>query len=308
MTSSQKTGLACGVFAYVFWGITPIYFKQMAAASPLVILSHRILGATLVLALILYFMRQWGDLRSILTSRRLILMMLGTTLAIAINWLTFIYCINTNQVLQSALGYYLNPLFTAMLGMCFLGERLRPLQWLALGLALAGVSVLIIANGTFPTLALLLAISFGFYGLLRKRAGVGAAPGLFFETSVMFPLAALYFIYLAATATAANPPAAIADSLIPGGGIMWLWLLLAGPITTIPLMAFNIAAKRLRLTTMGFLQYLGPSCQFLLALAFGEPLTTAYATTFILIWIGIAIYCADSVYFAHKHRPAAIPE
>ena len=300
MTPSQKTGLACGIFAYVFWGMTPIYFKQMAGAPALTVLSHRIVGATIILALLLQLLRQWPEFRSIFASRRLAAMMIASTVMIAVNWLVFIHCIQQEQVLQSALGYYLNPLFTAVLGMVFMGERFRPLQWLALGFAVVGIAVQLIGTQTLPGLALLLAVSFGFYGLLRKRAGVGAAPGLLFETMTLMPLALLYFAF-----TIRNDGT---GSIIPGGGIMWLWLLLAGPITTLPLLAFNIAAKRLKLTTMGFLQYLGPSCQFAQALLFNETFHWPQAVMFGLIWIGIAIYCADSIMFTRRQRPATIPE
>jgi len=287
MQTSQHTaqfGLLCGAAAYGLWGLIPLYFKAVGHVAPVEVLAHRAMWSFVTLALLIRLLGRWGELWRELRSGKLLLMLGLSTLLIATNWLIFIYAVATGQVLQSSLGYFINPLVNVLLGVTFLGERLRPYQ--ALSIVLAGVGVLVLAAvvGTIPWIALTLAVTFALYALLRKIMPVDGWVSLTVETLGMTPAALAYLGYLAATAkTTGSGPASI--------GL----LALSGPITTVPLLFFGAAARRLRLSTMGILQYLSPSLQFLLAvLVFREPFSTAQLVSFACIWAAIAIYTADS--------------
>ena len=286
-TKQRQTshGLTFGVGAYGLWGLIPLYFKSVANIAPLEVLAHRGFWSFVVLGLTLAAMHRWTELAQVWKRPRLILMLVASTLLIAVNWLTFIYAVGTGQVLQSSLGYFILPLVNVLLGVIFLRERLRPYQWLSIGLALVGVVVLGVMVNQLPWIALVLAVSFSVYGFLRKILPVGGLVGLAVETLALTPFALAYLAYLQQT------DQSTATSLADYG-----LLALSGLVTTIPLLLFIAAARRLRLTTMGFLQYLTPTLHFLLAVvAFGEPFSRAQLLSFACIWTAVFLYSLDSL-------------
>ena len=220
-----RQGILLAVAAYTMWGIAPIYFKSLSEVSPFEILSHRVVWSFFLLAFLLHMSRGWRKVRDTLTSKPKMLYLVATSILVGANWLIFIWAVNSNHMLDASLGYYINPLINVLLGMFFLGERLRKLQWFAVSLAAIGVIIQLIAFGSVPIVAIALAFSFGFYGLLRKKVSLEAQTGLFIETLVMLPIAATYLLFIADSATSdfsMNP--------------MQLNLLLvaAGVITTVP--------------------------------------------------------------------------
>jgi chloramphenicol-sensitive protein RarD len=290
--SGSQHGVIYGVIAYGLWGMIPLYFKAVAQVSPLEVMAHRALWSFVILTVLVRFLGRWSEVWRELQSGKLVLMLGLSSLLVAANWLTFIYAVTSGQVLQASLGYFINPLVNVLLGVVFLRERLRPYQMLSLVIALAGVLVLAAMIGQVPWIALALALTFGCYALLRKIVPVDGLVSLTVETLFMTPVALAYLSYLAATAqVTGNRPE-----------ILGL-LALGGPITTIPLLFFGAAARRLRLATLGILQYLTPSLQFSLAVvAFREPFSTAQLASFACIWTAIAIYTADSYRAARQAR------
>ena len=289
-----RQGILLAIGAYTMWGIAPIYFKSLSEVSPLEILSHRVVWSFFLLAFLLHLGRSWRNVRDTLTSKPKMTYLVATSLLVGANWLIFIWAVNANHMLDASLGYYINPLINVVLGMIFLGERLRKLQWFAVGLAAIGVLIQIIAFGSIPVVAIALAFSFGFYGLLRKKVSLEAQTGLFIETLVMLPAAAIYLMFIADSATsdlAANPMT------------LNLLLIAAGIVTTLPLLCFTGAATRLKLSTLGFFQYIGPSLMFLLAvLIYGEAFTTDKAITFAFIWGALVIFSFDGLRHNKKSK------
>lgn len=295
--SSSRRGLAYALTAYGLWGLIALYFKAVDHVAPPEVLAHRIVWSFLVLAGVLAVRGGWGEVWRGLGNRRAVAMLAASTLLIAVNWLTFIYAVASRQVLQSSLGYFINPLVNVLFGVALLRERLRGRQWLSIALAAAGVAFFTIAVGALPWLSLVLASTFGLYGLLRKTMPVGGLVGLTVETLLLAPLALAYLVWRSAThhSTAADP------------GTYGL-LAMSGVVTTVPLLAFIAAARRLRLSTLGMVQYLTPTITFLLAVfAFREPFTNIQLVTFACIWFALAIYAADS-YHARKHRQFELVE
>lgn len=289
-----RQGILLAIGAYTMWGIAPIYFKSLSEVSPLEILSHRVVWSFFLLAFLLHLGRSWRNVRDTLTSKPKMTYLVATSLLVGANWLIFIWAVNANHMLDASLGYYINPLINVVLGMIFLGERLRKLQWFAVGLAAIGVLIQIVAFGSIPVVAIALAFSFGFYGLLRKKVSLEAQTGLFIETLVMLPAAAVYLLFIADSATsdlAANPMT------------LNLLLIAAGIVTTLPLLCFTGAATRLKLSTLGFFQYIGPSLMFLLAvLIYGEAFTTDKAITFAFIWGALVIFSFDGLRHNKKSK------
>jgi chloramphenicol-sensitive protein RarD len=283
----QRGGLFYGLAAYGLWGLMPLYFLAVDRAGPLEILAHRIVWCLLLLVVLLTIYRGWPDLARCLRSRKTVLLLLAGGVLIAFNWFIYIYGVSSRRVVENSLGYFINPLFSVLLGVLFFRERPRVGQWAALALAAAGMAYLVVRVGTVPWVALGLAGSFGLYGLARKVAPVDALAGLFVETAVLAPAAAGCLIYWHATGEAA------VDRF--GWGFFGL-LVLGGPATALPLLCFGRAARRLPLSTLGFLQYLAPSLQFLLAVSLlGEPFRPEQQVSFGCIWIALAIYSAESV-------------
>jgi chloramphenicol-sensitive protein RarD len=266
----------------------PLYFWLVRHVSALEVLAHRILWSVVCVALLLTVWRRWPDLMRCLRTGRTVRLLLVSALLVAINWLVYLYGVWTERILQTSLGYFINPLFSVALGMVFFRERLRPGQWLALVLAAAGLGYLIYMVGELPWIALAVAGSFGLYGLVRKTTPVDGLLGLTIETMLLAP-AALAGLGVGVT----NGSAAFGNL----DGTTDLLLLLSGVVTTIPLLCFGQAARRLRLTTMGFLQFLAPSMQFLLALwVFREPFLPAQQISFGFIWTGLLVFMLDAVW------------
>jgi chloramphenicol-sensitive protein RarD len=281
-----RFGLAAGVAAYAMWGLFPIYIKAVASAPPLEILAHRILWSAPFGALVLFARSQWREVGAAFAAPRVLGMLAISAVAIGANWGIYVWAVASEQVLQASLGYYINPLMYVAAGVFILKERLRTAQIVAVALAGAGVATLSIGGGAFPWAAVALAILFTAYGYIRKTTPVGAMPGLFVETMLLAPFAAIFLFWLI------NSGGAVFASGDPG---MDALLALAGPVTVIPLVCFAMAARRLRLSTLGFLQYIGPTGQFFLGLYFGEAFTVYHAVCFGLIWIALAIFSFDAV-------------
>ncbi len=283
----SRAGVLYGIAAYGSWGLFPIYFKMVAAVPVLEVLAHRVIWSLALLAVLMTLRRGWRTAAVAVRARGTALTLAATALLIACNWLLFIWSITSDQLLQSSLGYFINPLVNVLLGSVFLGERLRGWQWFSVGLAAAGVIYLTLSYGQIPFIALVLAGTFGVYGLLRKIAKVDAMVGLTVETALLMPLALGFLLWRMYRHEAVFGSASLGmDGL----------LVLAGIITAMPLMWFTAAARRLPLTTLGFLQYLSPTGHFLLAvLAFGEPFTRPHLVAFACIWTALAIYTVDSV-------------
>ncbi|MFH4749755.1 EamA family transporter RarD [Vibrio harveyi] len=293
----SRQGVLLAIGAYTMWGIAPIYFKSIAEVSPLEILSHRVIWSFFLLAALLHFGRHWRSVRDIIKNKTKMMFLVSTAILVGANWLIFIWAVNSNHMLDASLGYYINPLINVLLGMVFLGERLRKLQWFAVVLAACGVLVQLIVFGSVPVVAIALAMSFGFYGLLRKKVSVEAQTGLFIETLVMLPAAAIYLLFIASSPT---------SNMLDNPMQLNTLLIAAGVITTLPLLCFTGAATRLKLSTLGFFQYIGPSLMFLLAvLIYGEPFTSDKAITFAFIWGALVVFSFDGLRNNHKSRKAA---
>ncbi|MHA7584897.1 EamA family transporter RarD [Vibrio harveyi] len=293
----SRQGVLLAIGAYTMWGIAPIYFKSIAEVSPLEILSHRVIWSFFLLAALLHFGRHWRSVRDIIKNKTKMMFLVSTAILVGANWLIFIWAVNSNHMLDASLGYYINPLINVLLGMVFLRERLRKLQWFAVVLAACGVLVQLIVFGSVPVVAIALAMSFGFYGLLRKKVSVEAQTGLFIETLVMLPAAAIYLLFIASSPT---------SNMLDNPMQLNTLLIAAGVITTLPLLCFTGAATRLKLSTLGFFQYIGPSLMFLLAvLIYGEPFTSDKAITFAFIWGALVVFSFDGLRNNRKSRKAA---
>jgi len=285
--AEARTGVLYGVAAYMFWGLAVLYFKAIASVSALEILAHRILWAVPLLLGWLAARGRLGDLRAAVRDRRTVMILLVTTALIAVNWLTFIFAVSTGHVVQASLGYYINPLLNVLLGMIFLGERLRPVQWGSVLLAATGVTYLAASFGSVPFISLILAVTFGLYGLLRKTVPADGPVGLTVETSLLLPVV---IVYIAVQVVHGKMAFLHVSRTID------VLLLLAGLVTTLPLLWFTNAVRRLRLGTIGFLQYLSPSLQLLLAVVvYDEPFTRTHLVTFSFIWAALALYSIDAL-------------
>lgn len=294
---NRSIGLALGLAAFLSWGLFPLYFRAVEAVEVLELLAHRIVWSAVFLAPLVIYAKGYGPIRDALRQRRTVLLLTGSTILITLNWLIFIIAIVTERLLEASLGYYLNPLVSVLLGMVFLGERLGRLRWIGIAVAAVGVVNLAAQNDGFPWISLGLALCFGFYGLLRKQMALGARDGLFLETLLLFLPALLYLIWVQIQG----------QSLFLSGYSLRLDLLLlaAGAVTALPLMWFAGAARRLELGTVGVMQYITPSLQFLLAvLAFGEAFTTAHAITFACIWLGVGLFTTGSLLDGRRPAPA----
>jgi chloramphenicol-sensitive protein RarD len=283
---ASALGLAYGVAAYGLWGFMPLYIKAVRAVPVVEVLSHRVVWALVLLLLLVWRQRQLGPLLAALRSRRALAILATSTLAIAVNWTVYIWAVVNGRLLEGSLGYYINPLVNVLLGVVVLRERLeRPVR-IAVAIAAAGVLWLTVGVGRPPWIALILAASFGLYGLMRKLAPVGALAGLAIETALLLPFTGGYLVWAITTGRSA---------FLAGDRPLDLLLLLAGPVTAIPLLCFAGAARRLPLSTMGFLQYLSPTLQFLLAvLVYGEPFDRSRAIAFGFIWTALVVFAVHS--------------
>jgi len=293
-----RDGIIAGLIAYLIWGFLPIYFKTIAAVAPLEVLSHRILWAIPFGAAILFGRRQWPEVRRALTHRVMLGWLTLSAVFIAANWLIYIWAIQDERIFETSLGYYINPLFYMLVGVVFFGERLRRLQTLAVLLATIGVVVLTVSGGKLPWVALSLAATFTTYGVIRKRVVIGGMPGLFVETLLLSPFAIAWFLWLLKGGQA---------MFGSGDGATTFWLAMAGPITALPLLCFALAARRLPLTTIGFMQFLAPTLQFGTGIYYGEQLTAAHLICFGFIWVAVAFFSFDALAAGKKKPPQEKP-
>ncbi|MBP7751462.1 MAG: EamA family transporter RarD [Planctomycetes bacterium] len=282
-----RIGVAAAVFAFVAWGLLPVYWKAIAVIPPAEILAHRILWTTLFAAAALGATRRFGEVAAACRSRRAVAAFVGAGLLLGANWFTFITAVNSDRVFECSLGYYINPLVNVVLGGLFLKERFRPWQLAAIVLAAAGVAYLTAGGGRFPFIALVLALTFAFYSLVRKTACYEALPGLFLEAAVLLAPALTYLAWLGAAPWAAPERAsASVPALLAGTGV----------VTAIPLLTFAFGARRIRLTTVGFIQYLTPTGMFLLGVfAYKEEFAARHRVAIVMIWIALALYSLDAV-------------
>ena len=303
MTSSSKpdthrTEPVLGVIyagaAFLIWGLAAVYWKELRSVPPLEIIAHRVAWSFIFLLPLIVLQRQWAEFVAILQNLQMLLILLTSAILVAANWLLYVWAVNNDHLLQASLGYYINPLVNVVLGMVFLRERLRPPQILAVMLATTGVIYLTVQYGQFPWIAICLAMSFGFYGLIRKVAPVSPLVGLAVETLLISLPAIGYLIYLDFQGTGSIFRVSLNFDLLLMG---------CAPLTAVPLLFFTAGAKRLYLSTLGLMQYIGPSGMFLLAVFYyHEPFSTAQVWTFIMIWTALVIYSTDSVIYYRRER------
>lgn len=293
----QRSGVIYGLAAFGAWGLLPLYFKSVGSVPPLEVLAHRIVWSLALLLLVTVARGGLRELRQLLRDTRTRLTLACTTCLIAVNWGLFIWSIAHERLLEASLGYFINPLFSVLLGFVFLRERLRPRQTLAVILATGSIVWLTANYGRLPWISLVLAFSFGVYGLLRKRVDASGVQGLTVETLMLTPVAVAWMIWRHGRGEL---------HFLHSGVGLDLRLLAAGVVTALPLVWFAESARRLRLATIGFMQYLAPTGQFLLAvLAFGEPFTRTHAVGFGLIWIALALYTYDTLHGMRVVAPDA---
>jgi len=292
----RLVGAACALGAFLTWGVLPIYFKAIAAAPPLEIVAHRIVWSALLLLGVIALRHRWAALRRGLADRRTRRLLLASTLLVSSNWLIFVWAITSGRVLESSLGYYINPLMNVLLGLLVLRERLSRVQGLAVLLAAVGVANLAVQSAAFPWVSLSLAGTFSLYGLVRKTMALGALDGLFVETNLLLVPAVIFLAVQVASGDSA---------FLAGDTRLDLLLVLSGLFTTLPLLLFTSAVRRLNYATVGLFQYIVPTSHFLLAVfVFGERFTSAHLVTFALIWTALALYSGEVVRVARRRRTA----
>ncbi len=291
--TEQRRGVLLGAAAYARWGLFPLYWPLLEPAGAVEILAHRICWSLVTMLGLTLLLRRTPQLRAIFRDRRVLLLLLAASVVIGLNWGGFIWGVNNNRVVEVSLGYFINPLVTVLLGVVVLGERLRWPQWTAIGIAGVAVVILTVDYGHPPWVALLLAGSFATYGLAKKKAGAGAIESLTFETVVLTPIALAYLVWLGAVGK---------DSLSSEGLSHLALLATTGLVTAVPLICFGAAAIRISMTTIGLLQYLAPTIQFVLGLVvFGEPMTPVKWVGFVLVWVALAIFTVEALRH-HRRR------
>ncbi|MEH6475962.1 MAG: EamA family transporter RarD [Sneathiella sp.] len=289
---NQQQGLIAALCAFLLWGIFPLYFKLMAHIPVLEILANRIIWSLALVLIIIAFTGRFSHLFAALKNRKVMMIFMASTTVIALNWVTFVWAISNDRILEASLGYYINPLVNVGLGMIFLGERLNRWQGIAIGLATLAVIIMTILMGTLPWVSLVLGFSFGFYGLLRKKVQAESVVGLTIETGLLFPLSIGYLLYLVSMGS-------LQGGTLDGAFYEFDTLLLlagTGLVTAVPLILFSFGAQRLRLTTVGILQYVAPTLHAVWAIfIFDEEFSQAQLIAFSLIWIGLLIYTWDGL-------------
>ncbi len=280
------SGVAYASGAFLIWGLSPIYWKVLQSIPALETIMHRALWSFFFLLIVLISQGHFSEFMAAVKNRRTLMILFPTTMLLGFNWFIYIWAVNNEHILQASLGYFINPLVNVLLGMIFLRERLRPLQAVALGLAVVGVLYLTFNYGEFPWIALSLAFAFGFYGLIRKVAPVSSLVGLSIEMLFFFVPALAYIVFLDSKGTGA---------LLHMSTKIDIFLIGTAFLTAFPLLIFTLGTRRLKLSTVGFLQYIAPSCMFLLGVfLYNEPLSSAHMLTFVLIWTALCLYSVDS--------------
>ncbi len=292
-----RQGVIFALAAYTIWGIAPVYFKSVAHVPAFEVLVHRIIWSVVFLLLFIAATGRLGKVMAVFKQPRLLGGLVVTALIISLNWLVFIWAVAEGRILETSLGYFINPLISVFLGMVFLSERLRPMQWLALSFAAMGVLYQLIEFGSLPWVGLVLAFSFGFYGLLRKQLVVEAVPGLFIETLIVLPVGLIVLGWMQSEGTLVFGHQSLQTDLL---------LIAAGLVTTFPLLFFAGAARRLALSMIGFFQYLAPSITFVLAVyVYEEPLDSSKLVTFALIWLGLLLFTGENRLASRRQRKQA---
>jgi len=279
-SNHHRTGFALGLLAYALWGVLPLYFKAIEALAPTDIVAHRVIWSLPFLAVLIVLMRSWPKVQSAIADRRTVGILLGTALLIGGNWLLYVHAVTSGRILAASFGYYLNPLANVLLGRFVLHERLNRLQWTAVGIAAVGISVLAAGALSQLWISLTLCATFALYGLLRKIVAADAVTGLTIETAILFPLALAWLAWRSSAGAA----------VMGTSEMLTILVLLAGIVSTTPLLLFTAAAKRLQYSTLGMLQFIAPTLQFLVALLYGERITIAHVIAFPAIWIALGLY------------------
>lgn len=283
----SRIGIIYAVCAFTFWGLIPIYFKQVSSVLPLEVLVHRIIWSVVFLIFLLIVSKQINIVKQIFLSFKKLKYLIISSLLVSTNWLVFIWAVSNEKIVETSLGYFINPLVNVILGYIFFTERMNRNQYIAILIATFAVLYQVISLGEIPIVSLTLAITFGLYGLVRKKIEISSIPGLFVETILLLPFALAYLFYLESS----NSSAFFGDDLY-----IICMLSLGGIITVLPLLWFNSAATRMKLTTLGFLQYIGPSLAFMVAIfIYNEPMNMDKLITFILIWIALVIFSWDGI-------------
>lgn len=296
MTGDLRLGFACLFGAYAIWGALPLYFRLMAHITPAELLAHRIVWSVPTGLLFIALARNWRQLAAVLTPRRLGYLSASAVL-IGANWMIYIWAVSEERVMEASLGYYINPLLNVVIGAALFSETLRRAQWIAVLIAAIGVALMTAALGYLPWVALVLSLTFAFYGVIRKQVQVDSRAGFVVEASVLAPLALVGLFWLV------GQPG---GSLFGRGGWDVGLLMLAGPITAVPLILFALGAKRVRLSTLGMMQYMAPTIQFLISvLVFKEPFDLPHAIAFACIWGALVLFTVDSVAGDRKARRLA---
>ena len=299
----RRRGVLSGLGAYALWGLFPLYFPLLEPATGLEIVAHRVLWSLLFVGLLLVALRRWSHVRAAVTDRRTLLVLAAAALLIAANWLIFVYGVNSGHVVETSLGYFINPLVSVLLGVVGFAERLRPLQWTAVGIAAIAVAVLTVDYGRPPWIALSLALTFGLYGLMKKLVKVEAAPGLFVETAIVALPAAVVLGVLHSNGSGTFAQVSPAHALL---------LVSSGVATAIPLLLFAAAARRIPLSTVGLLQYLTPLMQLSIGVfVYNEPMPPARLAGFAIVWLALGVFTVDMLRHARTNSRrvdlAAVP-
>jgi chloramphenicol-sensitive protein RarD len=295
----MNKGILKGVIAYTLWGFFPIYWKFLHQVPALQVIGNRIVWSFLMLIGIVFFSHQLPAFRAAASSRRIYGIYTVAAVLLTINWLVYVWGVNSGFIVETSLGYFINPLISVLLGVLFLHERLRSTQWVAVVIAAIGVAYLTTVYGHLPWIALTLAFSFGFYGLVKKLAPLGSLYGLTLETGIVFPVALIYLLFMGLRGTGA---------FLQDGPTTTLLLIGAGPITTIPLLLFASAAREIPLTILGLLQYIAPTLQFLIGVfIYKEPFNRSLLIGFGIIWLALIIFWVEN-YLSHRTPVEPIPE
>ena len=293
----MSSGILYGLSAYVLWGMFPLFFKQLQAASAIEVVLHRMVWSLVFVLIVLAVLRRWNWLGDVRRSPALLGKFAVSALLLAGNWLSYVWAVNNGHVLDASLGYFILPLINVALGFVFLHERPRKAQWLAFAVAASGVLWMAVQSGHVPWLALLIAMTFGFYGLMRKTATLGALEGMSLETMLLAPLAVVALLWAGPSGPGSQWPAHDAHT--------WLFFLLSGPVTAIPLLLFAAGARRVPLSTMGFLQYITPSILALMGVfLYGETFAGPRAVGFVFIWVALLLYTAEGLWAGRRAAAA----
>ena len=294
MNPEIRLGFLAGLAAYSIWGFLPLYFKLVGHIPPEHMLAHRVIWSIPVGFGLVLLARRWRELKSVLVRKEVFWLCLSAAV-IGMNWGLYIWAVGQNRVMEASLGYYINPLVNVAVGALLLSEKLRRLQWVAVAVATVGVGIETVALGRLPWVALFLCATFASYALIRRKVQVDSRVGFMVEVLFLAPIALLWMLWYTQTG---NPIAG-------RGGWDWLLIAAAGPITAAPLILFALSAKRLKFSTIGMMQYIGPTLQFMLALSFGEVFTALHAVAFACIWVALFLFTFDSVAEDRRGKRAA---